>query len=105
MPISKHFDRKKEMITFTSHGELSFDEVISAIETMYASEDGEYIRDVICDLSNSTLSGMSDEEIFWRGDIISAHRKVRKHVKSALFSRPATPSSVQPKIQLRHSKN
>ncbi len=33
MRISKHFDRSKELITFTCHGELSFDEIISALET------------------------------------------------------------------------
>ena len=78
MPVSKHFDRSKELITFICHGELSFDEIISALETMYADEDIEYIRDVIWDLSNATLSGMSDEEMLGIG---------------------------APKIQLRHSKN
>ncbi len=85
MPITKFFDRSKQLVTFNCSGELSFAEVKSTLEAMYASDDIEHIRDAIWDLSNATLAGMSNEEILGISDIIRAHRDVRKPGKSALI--------------------
>ncbi len=85
MAITKFFDRSKQLVTFTCSGELSFAEVKSALEEMYASDDIEHIKDAIWDLSDATLAGMSNEEILGISDIIRAHKDVRKPGKSALI--------------------
>ena len=83
MPISKHFDRSKQLVTFTCQGELSFYEVSSHLKAMYASDDIESIRDVIWDLRNASLTGFSNEEILRVRDIVRGSKKVRKPDKSA----------------------
>ncbi len=84
MPITKHFDRSKQLVTFTCQGELSFYEVSSHLKAMYASDDIEYIRDVIWDLRKATLAGFSNEEILRIRDIVRDSKSVRKPGKSAL---------------------
>jgi len=84
MTITKLFDRSKQLVTFTCGGELSFAEVKSAIEEMYASDDIEHIRDVIWDLRDATLAGFSNEEILRIRDIVRDSKNVRKPGKSAL---------------------
>jgi len=56
MSINKLFDRSKQLVTFICQGELSFNEVSSHLQRMYASDDIEYIRDVIWDLENTGRS-------------------------------------------------
>lgn len=47
MPISKLFDRSKQLVTLICKGELSFYEISSLLKAMYASDDIEYIRDTL----------------------------------------------------------
>ncbi len=84
MAITKLFDRSKQLVTFTCQGELTFDEISSHLKAMYASDDIEYIRDVIWDLRHATLAGLSNEEILRTRDTVKAHKDVRKPGKSAL---------------------
>ncbi len=84
MPITKLFDRSKQLVTFICQGELSFYEVSAHLKAMYASDDIKYIRDTIWDLRKATLAGLSNEEILRIRAIVRGSKNVRKPGKSAL---------------------
>jgi hypothetical protein len=83
MPISKHFDRSKQHVTFICSGELSYYEVSSHLEAIYASDDIEQIRDVMWNLRDATLAGFSNEEIRMLSDIVRGHNDLQQPGKSA----------------------
>ena len=86
MAITKHFDRSKELITFTCDGELSFDEVKSTLEAMYASDDYEYARGTLWDLANATLQGLTSAQIWKVGNIVRAHKDALGICKNAIVA-------------------
>ena len=51
---------------------------------MYASDEIEYVRDVIWDLRNATLAGFSNQEILRIRNIVRDSKTVRKPGKSEL---------------------
>ena len=86
MAITKFFDRSKELITFTCQGELSFDEVRSALEAMYTSDDYEYARGTLWDLTNATLQGLTAAQIWKVGNIVRAHKDALGICKNAIVA-------------------
>ena len=83
MPLDTHTDQSKRLTVFTGKGELSFDEIQSAIKSFYNGGPTHY---VLWDMSDATANSISHIEIREIVGLIRMSRKGRKGGKTAIVA-------------------
>lgn len=93
-----HFekDRVKGLTVFRAAGDVSFDELESALRAFYMQEP---TRDILCDFSRGTIKSFTWEDIYMIKHIAQKYRSSRESGRTALVAYQEVDYGVSNMIQ------
>ena len=83
MPIASHVDPSRDLTNFTGIGNVTFQEVTSAIENFY---DGDHTLNVIWDLREATASSITSEQVDQIATLLQRFGGAREGVRTAIVT-------------------
>jgi hypothetical protein len=85
MPIYMDIYQGIDYTCFTCGGELTYDEIRTALETYYRQQIGKVTRHVIWDVRNATVRNLIDEEADAIIDLVKGHAALREGARVAFI--------------------